>query len=149
MLYHFFHPKDKEEMYKIDQVSRMTGLSQKRIRDYDKEGLIKPVRDFNTNDRLFSEFDVRQIKRIKYLIHTRGFTIKSLKQLLRMAPGWNVFQCREKKDCEAFKNPHKRCWEIRKVGDKTHFHKFCSICPIYLARKVDKTKVFEKPNIFL
>jgi DNA-binding transcriptional MerR regulator len=48
-------------MYKIEQVSRMTGLSQKRIRDYEKEGLIKPARHSNTNDRLFSQFDVKQI----------------------------------------------------------------------------------------
>jgi DNA-binding transcriptional MerR regulator len=46
-------------MYKFHQVSRMTGLSQKRIRDYEKEGLIKPVRNANTNDRLFSQFDVK------------------------------------------------------------------------------------------
>jgi DNA-binding transcriptional MerR regulator len=72
-------------MYKIEQVSRKTGLSQKRIRDYEKEGLIKPVRDANTNDRLFSDFDVKQIKRIKSLIHERGFTIPALKQLFLSA----------------------------------------------------------------
>ncbi len=132
-------------MYKIEQVSRMTGLSQKRIRDYEKEGLIKPARHPNTNDRLFSQFDVKQIRRIKSLIHERGFTIPALRQLLIMAPGWNVFQCREKENCKAFKSPHEPCWEVRRVGNKGHYQKFCTVCPIYLARKTGKIRLLEKP----
>jgi len=127
-------------MYKINQVSRMTGLSQKRIRDYEKEGLIKPVRDFNTNDRLFSEFDVKQIQQIKNLIHKRGFTIPALKHLLAMTPGWNIFQCQEKENCEAFKNAHKPCWEVLKD------RKPCTTCPLYLSRKGKRIKILEKPT---
>lgn len=133
-------------MYKINQVSRMTDLSQKRIRDYEKEGLIKPARDPNTNDRLFFEFDVKQIKRITYLIHERGFTISALKYLLAMSHCWNVFQCQEKENCEAFKNPHKPCWEVLKGFDKTYFQEFCGSCSMYLLRKVKKIQLLEKPN---
>jgi DNA-binding transcriptional MerR regulator len=133
-------------MYKIEQVSRMAGLSQKRIRDYEKEGLIKPARHANTNDRLFSQFDVKQIKRIKSLIHERGFTIPALKQLLTMARGWDVYQCREKENCDAFKNPHKRCWEIRRQGNRDYYREFCTVCPLYLARKTGKIQLLEKPH---
>lgn len=132
-------------MYKIDHVSRMTGLSQKRIRDYEKEGLIKPSRQSSTNDRLFSQFDIKQIKRIKSLIHERGFTIPALKQLLTMAPGWNVFQCREKENCEAFQNPHRPCWEAQRAGNKGHYQEFCTVCPLYLARKTKSIQLLEKP----
>jgi DNA-binding transcriptional MerR regulator len=133
-------------MYKINQVSRMTGLSQKRIRDYEKEGLIKPARHPNTNDRLFSDFDVKQIKRIRSLIHERGFTIPALKQLLTMARGWDVYQCREKENCDAFNNPHKQCWEIRRQGNGDYYREFCTVCPIYLARKRVKIQLLEKPH---
>ena len=134
-------------MYKINQVSRMTDLSQKRIRDYEKEGLIKPARDPNTNDRLFSEFDVKQIKRITHLIHERGFTIPGLKYLLAMSHCWNVFQCQETENCEAFKYPHKPCWEVLKGVDNTYFQEFCTTCSIYLSRKVKKIQLLEKPTV--
>ena len=135
-----------EKVHKIDHVSRMVGLSQKRIRDYEKEGLIKPARDPNTNDRLFSEFDLQQIKRVKYLIHERGFTISALKYLLRVTPAWEVFQCQEKEECEAFENRHKRCWEVRREVDKVYYRKFCIVCPIYLVRKGEKIQLLERPD---
>jgi DNA-binding transcriptional MerR regulator len=131
-------------MYKINHASSITGLSQKRIRDYEKEGLIKLVRDVNTNDRFFSHFDIKQIKRIKSLIHERGLTIPALKQLLTMAPCWEVFQCREKENCEAYKNPHKPCWEVRRAGNKGHYERFCTVCAIYIARKTKKIQLLEK-----
>jgi DNA-binding transcriptional MerR regulator len=131
-------------MYKINHASRMTDLSQKRIRDYEKEGLIKPVRDANTNDRFFSDFDIKQIKRIKFLIHERGLTIPALKQLLTMAPCWEVFQCREKENCETCKNPHKPCWEVRRAGNKGYYERFCTVCAIYIARKTKKIQLLEK-----
>jgi DNA-binding transcriptional MerR regulator len=133
--------------YKINQIATITGLSQKRIRDYEREGLIKPARDPNTNDRLFSEFDVRQIKHITQLIHKRGFTIPALKQLLAIAPGYHVFHCEEKENCEAIKNPYKVCWEIYREIDYSHYEKVCSICPIYLARTTKKIKILESPKI--
>ena len=135
-----------EKVHKIDHVSRITGLSQKRIRDYEKEGLIKPTRDPNTNNRLFSEFDLKQIKKIKYLIHERGFTISALKHLLRVAPGWEIFHCQEKEHCEVFEYPDKRCWQVRKVTNNVHYRKFCAVCPIYLARKTKKGQLLERPD---
>jgi DNA-binding transcriptional MerR regulator len=132
--------------YKINQIATITGLSQKRIRDYEREGLIKPARDPNTNDRLFSEFDVKLIKQIINLIHKRGFTIAALKQLLVMAPGCNVFQCGEKECCEVLKRTHKLCWEAQKEIDSQQFQKYCTICPIYLVRKTKKIKMLEKPK---
>ena len=142
----YYASEANRKMYKIDYVSRMTGLSQKRIRDYEKEGLIKPSRQSSTNDRLFSQFDIKQIKRIKSLIHRRGFTIRALKQLLTMAPGWKVFRCQEKQKCKAFKNPHKACWDIRRGENKGRYQRFCTLCPLYLARKTGKIQLLENPH---
>ena len=60
-------------MYLINEVSRKVELSQKRIREYEKEGFILPEREANTNNRLYSDFEVSQIRRINFLIHGRGF----------------------------------------------------------------------------
>jgi DNA-binding transcriptional MerR regulator len=137
----------RKTSYKINQIATITGLSQKRIRDYEREGLIKPARDPNTNNRLFSEFDVGQIKHITQLIHKRGLTIPALKQILVMAPGYHIFQCEEKQNCEAVKNPHKACWEVYRELDHAHYEKVCSICPIYLARTTKKIKILDSPKI--
>jgi hypothetical protein len=68
-------------------------LSQKRIREYEKEGFIKPLREKNTNNRLYSTFDVSQINQINRLIHERGFTLACLRNLMVLAPCWNIFDC--------------------------------------------------------
>ncbi len=47
---------------KIGQVSKELGISQRRIIEYEKVGLLKPDRQEQTNDRLFSDFDVRQVR---------------------------------------------------------------------------------------
>jgi hypothetical protein len=43
---------DGGELCLINEVSRLVNLSQKRIREYEKEGFIKPLREKNTNNRL-------------------------------------------------------------------------------------------------
>ena len=59
---------DGGELFLINEVSRLVNLSQKRIREYEKEGFIKPLREKNTNNRLYSSFDVAQINQINHLM---------------------------------------------------------------------------------
>jgi MerR HTH family regulatory protein len=54
--------RGEKDLYLINEVSFMVNLSQKRIRDYEREGFIKPNRDKNTNNLLYSEFEVTQIR---------------------------------------------------------------------------------------
>ena len=53
-----------EKMFLIGEVSGKVGLSQKRIREYEKEGFIAPIRDPNTNNRHYTDLDIQQIKQI-------------------------------------------------------------------------------------
>lgn len=136
-------------MYPINKVSRQVNLSQKRIREYEKEGFIKPERQKNTNNRIYSEYDINQIKRINYLIHERGFTLAGLKQLLVLASCWNIFDCQNKESCTAYRNPHKNCWEIKEEA-KPDCKITCTRCPIYLVRTTEsskKEKILEKLEI--
>lgn len=127
--------------YKIGDLSRILELSQKRIRDYEKAGFIRPERDANTNDRLYTEFEIQQIKRVKKLIHNHGFTLSSLKYLLDLTPCWMIFNCRDRKDCIAYSHPESRCWEATDMNKDNVCYGDCNRCVIYLAsKKLDNKK---------
>jgi DNA-binding transcriptional MerR regulator len=131
-------------MFMINEVSKKVNLSQKRIREYEKEGFIKPDREPRTNNRLYSDFDIEQVKRINFLIHTRGFTLACLRQLLNMASCWNIFDCKQKADCTAYHHPHEQCWKTRQQTE-TKCGGPCGRCAIYLTRSKfgKKEKILE------
>jgi DNA-binding transcriptional MerR regulator len=130
-----------KELYLINEVSRLVNLSQKRIREYEKEGFLKPLREKNTNNRLYSPFDIAQIGQITKLIHERGFTLACLKNVLVHAQCWNIFDCKEKEVCPAFQLPWRPCYEVRK---ETPGKRACSQCPIFLNRDFRKEKILEQ-----
>ena len=133
----------EKELYLINEVSRMVNLSQKRIREYEKEGFFKPLREKNTNNRLYSPFDIAQIGQITKMIHERGFTITGLKNLLVQAPCWNIFGCKEKEACPAFQLPWRPCYEVRGYRE-TPGNRPCEQCPIFLNRDFKKEKILEQ-----
>lgn len=131
----------EKRYYLIEEVARKVKLSQKRIRDYEREGFISPIRDERTKNRLFTEFEVNQIRRINYLIHKKGFTIKSLKQLFKYAPCWEIFQCKEKDSCVAYQNLREPCWKLTKM---CNCKRPCENCVVYLMRSVKKEKLLPR-----
>lgn len=132
-------------MYLINEAAKRVGLSQKRIREYEQEGFIKPERQPATNNRLYSDFDISQIRRISYLIHQRGFTVACLRNLMVMAPCWKIFQCPEPQECAAFQNPHCNCWEIRRSQDTMCLGP-CGRCAVYLNRETKNRRILEHPG---
>ena len=128
----------------INEVSRRVELSQKRIREYEKGGLIKPVREPRTNNRRYSESDINQILRIKELIHEHGFTVACLRYFLASAPCWAVFNCDEKESCAAYSDPRIPCYDVAKKAADHSGLKDCKNCPIYLNRNVKKMSLLLK-----
>lgn len=128
--------------YLINEVSRRVNLSQKRIREYEKEGFIKPRREPRTNNRLYSEFDISQIERINYLIHERGFTLTCLRNLLALAPCWNIFDCLDRQYCSAYQNPHQPCWQVRQETE-TMCPGPCQCCAVFLNREQKPGRVLD------
>ena len=129
-----------KKMYLIGEISREVKLSQKRIREYEKEGFIKPVRETKTNNRYYTDFDIRQIKQVKNLIHKHGLTVSCLKTLLKSAPCWNIFDCDKTAECEAYKSPHTPCYiTMENVPDSK-----CDNCPVYLNRNSKPVKILFK-----
>lgn len=136
-------PPKKQETFLISEVSLRTNLSQKRIREYEKEGFIKPQRDPRTNNRHYTDFEIVQIRRINQLIHQEGFTLLCLRKLLAVAPCWNIFDCKNREKCPAYKQPHTPCYEIKK-SKRIPSSSSCEQCAIYLNRHVPKKKILEK-----
>jgi len=140
-------PKDKQiGTYLIDVVARRVGLSQKRLRDYEKSGLVSPARQPKTNNRLYSELDIERILRVKELIHTHGFTLASLRFFMASAPCWVIYRCKEVEKCPVSKNRQRRCFELaRKVEARGHGTS-CRQCPIYLNRHVKAMALLNRPG---
>ena len=125
---------------KIGQVAQMVGLSIKRIREYEKEGLVKPVRGKTSNQRMYGAFEIGRIIQTKKLIHERGLTLAGIKMLLNVAPCWIIFDCKKAKSCPVYKKPYDRCFELKeKSGNKAICAGNCKICPVYMTRK-DRVK---------
>lgn len=137
--------KPENKRYLINDVAGMVGLSQKRIREYEKEGFVKPYRESRTNNRIYTDADITQIRRIKHLIHKHGFTLSCMKYFIASAPCWNIFNCAEKEACPAYNSPHSPCYKVMQAIDASHLKK-CQTCSVYLNRKVKSFALFDKPE---
>lgn len=139
------HNGKEIEEYAIGQVSQMVNLSQKTIRDYEQMGLFKPRRHPRTNNRIYSDFEIEQIKRITYLIHNEGLTLSCLRLIIQMAPCWNIFDCSVKEECPAMEKASLPCYEVRKKFG-TLCSGGCDQCVININRAPKKKKVFSGPS---
>ncbi|MCI9977311.1 MerR family transcriptional regulator [Clostridioides difficile] len=65
----------------IKEVEEKTGLARSNIRFYEKEFLIKPIRNENNGYREYSEENVEDIKKIAYL-RTLGISIEDIRNII-------------------------------------------------------------------
>ena len=134
------------EPCKIGEVSRLLRISERRIREYERAGLIRPEREITTGDRLFNERDIRQIRVIRQLLNQQHYTLKALRQLLQYAPCWELTDCAKRFDCPAFQNPHIPCYEHRQAGVKLMCEIDCQRCPIYQSKQLPRPAIiFDTP----
>jgi MerR family transcriptional regulator/heat shock protein HspR len=71
-------------LYTMAVAARLTGMHPQTLRKYERAGLIRPSRQ-SGNQRLYSEADVRRLRRIRYLVDVRGVNIAGLELSLGMA----------------------------------------------------------------
>ena len=129
--------------YTIGDVSRIVNLSQKTIREYEKMGLIRPRRAPRTNNRIYSDFEIEQIRQVTRLIHKEGLTLAGIQRLLQLAPCWNIFNCELKERCSAYAYPLRPCYEVRKEKE-TMCSGSCEHCAVYINRSSKKVKLLEQ-----
>jgi len=64
----------------IKEVEKITGITSKNIRFYEKQGLLNPTRDADNRYRGFSDEDVKRLKEIK-LLRKFGVGLKDIKSI--------------------------------------------------------------------
>jgi DNA-binding transcriptional MerR regulator len=69
--------------------ARLTGMHPQTLRKYERAGLIRPFRQ-QGNQRLYSESDVRRLRRIQYLVDERGLNIAGLELTLAISDRLDV-----------------------------------------------------------
>ena len=75
---------ETDGLYTMAVASRLTGMHPQTLRKYERAGLITPSRQ-SGNQRLYSDADIERLRRIRYLVETRGVNIAGLELTLRMA----------------------------------------------------------------
>lgn len=76
---------DRHPHYTIGVAERLTGLSARRIRYYEAEGLVEPTRS-DGNQRLFTKADIEHLRRVKSL-RAEGLSVPAIKAVLRIDAG--------------------------------------------------------------
>jgi MerR family transcriptional regulator/heat shock protein HspR len=69
--------------------ARLTGMHPQTLRKYERAGLIRPFRQ-QGNHRLYSELDLRRLRRIQYLVDERGLNIAGLELTLAISDRLDV-----------------------------------------------------------
>jgi MerR family transcriptional regulator/heat shock protein HspR len=75
-------PRDAP-VFQISIVSRMVGLHQQTIRQYERVGLIQPARS-GGNTRLFSQDDIERLRQVVRLVNDLGVNLAGVDVILRM-----------------------------------------------------------------
>lgn len=129
--------KDKP-LIPIGVAAELVATSTQTLRLYEKHGLVRPAR--KNKNRLYSENDIRWIRCLRNLIHEKKLGIEGVKKLLEYTSCWELRGCSEdaRKECSAFINKGKPCWELNRSICKQVSGKICESCVVYLSRLKNK-----------
>ena len=74
---------EKEKpFYNVTQVSELLGISADRLRTYDEEKLVSPMRHGKNAKRFYSELDIEWLKDVRSIISKNRMNIYSFKLML-------------------------------------------------------------------
>jgi len=82
-------------VYHIGTAAQQVGLSARTLRIYEQEGLLRPARKPESDQRLYSEQDLIWIRCISELIHGHSLTTAGIRRLLDLIPCWEIKHCPE------------------------------------------------------
>jgi MerR family transcriptional regulator/heat shock protein HspR len=103
--------KDKDApLYTMGVAAKLVGTTAQTLRLYEKHGLILPTRE--RRNRLYTENDIKWLRCIRELIHSKKISIEGIKKLLDYAPCWEIKDCPDERRvvCTAFTDKGKPCW---------------------------------------
>jgi len=120
-------------LYSIGMVAELLKVHPRTLRLYEQGGLLKPAR--RNNRRFYSNYDLKWIRAIRYLIHERGLNQEGLRRLLAVIPCWEITHCppESRELCPAYLNTSAPCWQI--ASETCEQSKECSQCEVYLSAR--------------
>jgi MerR family transcriptional regulator, heat shock protein HspR len=74
---------EREPLYTMAVAARLTRMHPQTLRKYERAGLLRPARD--GSQRLYSDADIRRLRRIRFLVEERGLNVAGLEMTLSMA----------------------------------------------------------------
>jgi MerR family transcriptional regulator/heat shock protein HspR len=80
---------ERDGVYAIAVASRLARMHPQTLRKYERAGLIQPDRRAGSQ-RLYSDADVRRLRRIAYLVEQRGLNIAGLVVVLGMVDAFDA-----------------------------------------------------------
>ncbi|MEW6607929.1 MAG: MerR family transcriptional regulator [bacterium] len=124
--------KELTAFYNISTAAEKLGISVRMLREYEKDGLIKPYRNPSNGYRVFSNDDIQWIRCVRDLIHQQGLNIKGIQRLLMVMPCWEIKNCPEetRRKCTAVVDRTVPCWTLAN-GSCANANK-CRTCKVYL-----------------
>ena len=130
--------KKEAPLYPIGIVAELIGTTDQTLRLYEKHGLLKPAR--RNKNRFYSENDIKWLRCLRELIHTKKISIEGIKKLLEYAPCWEITVCSEerKNKCSAYIDKTKPCWELNRMICNRESGKICEDCIVYISKKTKK-----------
>ena len=74
------------EKYNIKEVAKLFNITTNKIRYYEKQGLINPIRDEENDYRIYREKDIMQLQAV-LLYRSIGLSIKTIKEIIKRNDG--------------------------------------------------------------
>jgi MerR family transcriptional regulator/heat shock protein HspR len=96
---------DKEPRYIISVAARMLDTNTYTLRYYERVGVIEPRRS-QGNLRLYSDYDIALLKRVKAMVDDMGINLPGVEVILRMMQRMNEIQ-------QQLEEAHKEIQQLR------------------------------------
>jgi MerR family transcriptional regulator/heat shock protein HspR len=96
---------DREPRYIISVAARMLETNTYTLRYYERVGIIEPRRS-QGNVRLYSDYDIALLKRVKSMVDDMGINLPGVEVILRMMQRMNDIQ-------QELEEAHKEIEELR------------------------------------
>jgi MerR family transcriptional regulator/heat shock protein HspR len=87
---------EREPLYTMAVAARLTRMHPQTLRKYERAGLLRPARD--GSQRLYSDADIRRLRRIRYLVEERGLNVAGLEMMLSMADRLDIVDAESSND---------------------------------------------------
>jgi len=126
--------KENTICYSIGIVVEQLGIDPVTLRDYEREGLVKPSR--RGGKRYYSENDLKWLRCLRKMMIEDGLQLSAIKKLLTIDPCWEINHCpREiRENCPAMLDFPVPCWELMLKTNKPSGRK-CEECEVYRRKK--------------